>query len=86
MLLHRRIARVQDSAGDTTHLSVFVVEHEHWRCAVCLHDNESDEWDRCGFCNRERGDWLCEPCGHRNKKGAKDCEECGTPRPEDYDG
>lgn len=80
MRLHRRIARVPDSAGETAHLSVYVVEHESWRCLVCSTEN-GDEWGRCMYCNQERGDWVCG-CGRKNRKGDDECSECGRPNPD----
>ena len=60
-----------------------VLEHGAvWYCAVDGEPNEDD--DRfCFYCKSERGDWLCPDDGHRNPKGADECEECGRARPED---
>lgn len=60
-------------------------EWKPWDCLVCLHTID-DGGLFCPICSAERGDWLCERCGHKNKKRSPECEECGTPKPENGDG
>lgn len=52
-----------------------------WYCGACGEDNEDGDVG-CWYCRTERGDWMCSEDGHKNPKGADECEECGRERPD----
>ena len=52
-----------------------------WDCRVCR--SENDDRSHCWECSQERGNWMCEDCGHVNKKGSDECETCGREKPDE---
>ena len=84
MHIRLRIQRDRSHRDDDAMIVPVIVPGTKWSCLACgFHDNDEDEDRFCGWCKSERGDWLCERCGHKNPKREDDCEGCGHPRPED---
>lgn len=54
-----------------------------WYCGIDGTENTED-WERCKYCNQPKGDWVCG-CGRRNRKTDDECSDCGNAKPDDVE-
>lgn len=81
-MVRYRIVLDRSSRDGDAMIAPYIVPGPVWACGVCGEDSNEDD-RACWFCHTDRGDWICDRDGHKNPAGADECEECGSPKPDD---